>query len=283
MRTWRTEKWDLTGGSAQVRNIRDPGQPTVKEHQEHMTTHRPHRSWCKFCVMARGVNASHRRSGAQEALEGVPHMSMDCGFLGRRESEEQESLVLVIRERRHKMTWAMLVPRKGNGVSLDRKGSSEIRRSASQPRSDATTSQRLKRWQGTSDKLAKKVARLCQTVPYCFRETTSGEKPVQWHRTSCGARCRPGQDTEGCVGASHRNQSPARRKDIVLAGGICSVLDEQVRHRQPRKDGTAEAAWPKGQHTHSGIRRDDPAHAGQASEIVESWNRDSILECLWIC
>ena len=25
-------------GSAQVRNIRDPGQPTLKEHQEHMTT-----------------------------------------------------------------------------------------------------------------------------------------------------------------------------------------------------------------------------------------------------
>ena len=28
-------------GSAQVRNVRDPGQPTAKEHQEHMTTHRP--------------------------------------------------------------------------------------------------------------------------------------------------------------------------------------------------------------------------------------------------
>ena len=28
-------------GSAQVRNIRDPGQPTAKEHREHMTTHRP--------------------------------------------------------------------------------------------------------------------------------------------------------------------------------------------------------------------------------------------------
>ena len=35
-------------GSAQVRNVRHPGQPTVKEHQEHMTTHRPYRSWCKF-------------------------------------------------------------------------------------------------------------------------------------------------------------------------------------------------------------------------------------------
>ena len=31
-------------GSAQVRNIRDPGQPTESEHREHMTTHRPYRS-----------------------------------------------------------------------------------------------------------------------------------------------------------------------------------------------------------------------------------------------
>ena len=53
-------------GSAQVRNIRDPGQPTAKEHQEHMTTHRPYRSWCNFCVMGRGVNAPHRRSDAQD-------------------------------------------------------------------------------------------------------------------------------------------------------------------------------------------------------------------------
>ena len=103
----------LDDGSAQVRNIRDPGQPTVKEHQEHMTTHRPYRSWCKFCVMGRGMNAPHRTSETQEDLEGVPHVSMDHGFLGERESEEQVSPALVIREKRHKMTWAMLVPRKG--------------------------------------------------------------------------------------------------------------------------------------------------------------------------
>ena len=113
-------------GSAQVRNIRDPGQPTVKEHQEHMTTHRPYRSWCKFCVMGRRVNAPHRRSDAQDDMHGVPHVSMDYGFLGERESEEQVSLVLVIRERRHKMTWGMLVPRKGTVLPLDRKESSEI-------------------------------------------------------------------------------------------------------------------------------------------------------------
>ena len=109
-RTWRTERRD---GSAQVRNISDPGQPTAKEHQEHMITHRPYRSWCKFCVMVRGVNAPHRRSDTQEDLEGVPHMSMDYGFFGERETEEQVSPVLVIREGRHKTTWAMLVPRKG--------------------------------------------------------------------------------------------------------------------------------------------------------------------------
>ena len=42
------------GSAQEVRNIRDTGQPTVKEHQEHKTTHRPCRSWCKFCVMGRG-------------------------------------------------------------------------------------------------------------------------------------------------------------------------------------------------------------------------------------
>ena len=56
-------------GSAQVRNVRDPGQSIVKEHQEHMNTHRPYRSWCKFSVMGRGVNSPHRRSDAHDDLE----------------------------------------------------------------------------------------------------------------------------------------------------------------------------------------------------------------------
>ena len=61
--------------SAQVRKIRDPGQPTESEHGEHLTTHRPYRSWCKFCLMGRGVNSPHRRSDAQDDLEGVFHVS----------------------------------------------------------------------------------------------------------------------------------------------------------------------------------------------------------------
>ena len=59
------------------------------------------------------MNSPHRRSDAQDDLEGVLHVSMDCGFAGEKESDEEVIPVLVIREKRHKMTWAMLVPRRG--------------------------------------------------------------------------------------------------------------------------------------------------------------------------
>ena len=107
------EETRFDGGSAQVRNIRDPGQPTANEYKEHVATPRPYRSWCEFCVMARGVNSPHRRSDAQEDLEGVAPCVGGLRFFGERESEEQVPPMLVIRERTHKVTWAMLVPRKG--------------------------------------------------------------------------------------------------------------------------------------------------------------------------
>ena len=50
---------------------------------------------------------------------------MDYGFLGESESEEHVTPVLVIRERRHKMTWAMLVPR--NGTEFPRMTKSTLR------------------------------------------------------------------------------------------------------------------------------------------------------------
>ena len=87
-------------GSAPVTTIRNPGQQTESEHREHMNTHRPYRSWCKFCVMGRGVSSPHRRSDAQDYLEGVLHVSIDDGFLGDTESEEQVTPTLVVRERR---------------------------------------------------------------------------------------------------------------------------------------------------------------------------------------
>ena len=62
------------------------------------------------------------------------------------------------------------------------------------------------------------------------------------------------------------SQSAARRKDIVLAGGVCGIPDEQVRHRQRRKDTAAKTTRAKGQHTDSGVWRRDPVFALQTSE-----------------
>ena len=59
------------------------------------------------------MNSPHIGSDAYEDVEVGAHLSMCYGFLGERESEEQVTHMLVIREWRRKMTWAMLVPRKG--------------------------------------------------------------------------------------------------------------------------------------------------------------------------
>ena len=193
-------------GSAQVRSIRDPGQRTAKEHQEHMTPHRPHRSWCKFCVMGRDANAPHRRSDAQHDLEGVPHVSMDKGFLGVKESEDRVSLVLVIRERRHKMTWAMLVPRKGTEFPwiakraakfIDQLGHNRVTlRCDNEPAIEA---------------LAREIAQArqegSQTVP---ERPPVGESQIQRnHRAHGRTRGWSGQNIESCIGASYWRQNPA--------------------------------------------------------------------------
>ena len=76
--------------------------------------------------MRRGVNAPHRRSNAQDDLDGMPHVSMDYGFSGERDSEEKTSPVLVIRERRHNITWAMLVQRKETEFHWIAKGAAKF-------------------------------------------------------------------------------------------------------------------------------------------------------------
>ena len=55
----------------------------------------------------------------------------------------------------------------------------------------------------------------------------------------------------------------------MLSGGVRCVSDEQVRHRQRRKDAAAQTAWTKGQHTDSGIWRADIVHAFQTSKRGE--------------
>ena len=172
---------------------------------------------------------------------------------GEKDCEEQVPLVLVILGRSHKVTWAMLVPRKRTEFSwiakraakfIDQLGHNRVTlRCDNEPAIEA---------------LAREVAQARQEgrerPPV---EKASGRDPVQWVQRACsGTRGQPGQNTEGCAAASYWRRSPTQRTDTVLACGICCVLDEQVRHRQRRKDAAAKTARAKGQHTDPGIRRE---------------------------
>ena len=76
---------------------------------------------------------------------------------------------------------------------------------------------------------------------------------------------------------------PPDARDIVLAGGVCGIPDEQVRHRQGRKDTAAETTREKGQHTDPGFWRKDPVHARQTSERRKVGAAIPPQECLLVC
>ena len=115
-----------------------------------------------------------------------------------------------------------------------------------------------------------------QTVPE--RPPVAESQSNLDHRTCSGTRGRPGQNTEGCVGASYWDQSP-QRKDTNLAGGICCVPGESAgteRHLYTGCMGerTTHRSWNL-------ERRSCMCRPSQQEE--ESGNRDSIQECLSAC
>ena len=65
----------------QAIKMRTVGKPaSLKEFEEHMTSHIPYRSWCKHCIRGRGQSDHHRHQlggGDQE----VPTISLDYAFV----------------------------------------------------------------------------------------------------------------------------------------------------------------------------------------------------------
>ena len=123
-------------------------------------------------------NAPHKRSDAQDDMDGVPHVSMDYGFLGERDSEEQVSDDV------------------GNAGSEERDVAKKLGHNGVTLRCDSELA---------VDALARGIGQKNRS-----RETASWRKPVQRdHRTCSGARCQPGQNTGSCARASHREQNPA--------------------------------------------------------------------------
>jgi len=92
--------------------LRDPGEPTHDEWEEHRIDHVPYRSWCPFCVKGRGTGIQHRKSNEES---GVPVFGFDY-FLGSEVSGDREDETVKILVAKCKMTkciFAHGVPQKG--------------------------------------------------------------------------------------------------------------------------------------------------------------------------
>ena len=68
--------------AARPKPLHDPRKPSAQEVAEHEITHIPHRSWCSFCVRARGRGRRHRTVGEEG---GVPRVSLDYLFSGQKD------------------------------------------------------------------------------------------------------------------------------------------------------------------------------------------------------
>ena len=59
------------------RALRNPGQPTSAQMEEHSLTHIPFRPWCKHCVRGKAKDKPSRRLGALQTNSAAPRVRLD--------------------------------------------------------------------------------------------------------------------------------------------------------------------------------------------------------------
>ena len=92
------------------RTLRDPGAPSAKEVEDHNVTHLPFRAWCAACVSGKARDRLHHRR--EQESKDIPEIVFDYCFMG--DSDDAETLAIqVARDRRTRMIFAHVVPRKG--------------------------------------------------------------------------------------------------------------------------------------------------------------------------
>jgi hypothetical protein len=91
--------------------MKDPGAPSPAEVERHNTTHMPYRSWCPICVEGRARDKPHHRHDGQDE-KSIPEIVFDYGFLGG-EGDDETVAVQIAKDRRTRMLFAHVVPRKG--------------------------------------------------------------------------------------------------------------------------------------------------------------------------
>ena len=74
-----------------VKRATDPGQPTAADVESHRCDHYPYRSWCKWCVMGRGLGTPHRSRGEESR---IPRIGVDYFFITRGGVRKHDELTL---------------------------------------------------------------------------------------------------------------------------------------------------------------------------------------------
>ena len=63
------------------RSIKDPGQPTAAEVEEHNLTHIPYRPWCEYCVRGKAKRRPSRRLCGAYSESTQARIRMDYAYL----------------------------------------------------------------------------------------------------------------------------------------------------------------------------------------------------------
>ena len=103
---------DIENEEAQkAKPMRDPGAPTQAEIDAHNVTHLPFRAWCPACVAGKSRDRPHRKAEVDES-KGVPQIVFDYCFMAG-EGDEETVAIQVAKDRKYRMIFAHMVPRKG--------------------------------------------------------------------------------------------------------------------------------------------------------------------------
>ena len=59
---------DMDEPAEKRRVLKDPGEPTMQEYNDHRVDHLPFRSWCPHCVRGRASGTQHRKIQEEQSI-----------------------------------------------------------------------------------------------------------------------------------------------------------------------------------------------------------------------
>jgi hypothetical protein len=104
---------EVQHGERKTAKLNDPKEPSSEERKTHEMTHLPFRRWCRHCIRGRGKEAAHyKRKGEDGELH---ELHFDYAFMGEEDEPGKTVTLLVVREKKSRMTLSTAVPTKSTG------------------------------------------------------------------------------------------------------------------------------------------------------------------------